>query len=213
MAAQRGRAAAGRGGSSRPPGGARGQRPTAGLASRTDLAALRERLVAVVEPAVTGAGYDLDGLTVSRAGRRHLVRVVVDGDAGVDSGAIAVLARAISTALDEAEDEHGEIVAGGYTLEVSSPGVDRPLTEPRHWRRNAGRLVKVKVADRVLTGRILDVGDDGVTIEVAGTAQPVPWGELGAGRVQVEFNRVDEVADEDLAAFGEDEDDEGVRDA
>lgn len=210
MAAQRGRASAGRG-ETRPSGGARGQRPTPGFAPRTDLAALRGRLTEVVDPAVTANGYELEGLTVSRAGRRHLVRVVVDGDQGVDSGAIATLARAISTALDEAEAAHGDIVAGEYTLEVSSPGVDRPLTEPRHWRRNRGRLVKVKVGERILSGRIVAADDEGVTLEGENGARRVPYPELGPGRVQVEFNRVDEVADEDLAAFGDDE--EGVQDA
>jgi ribosome maturation factor RimP len=209
MAAQRGRASAGRGG--RPPGGARGQRPNPGFAPRTDLAALRGRLAEVVEPAVAANGYEVEGLTVSRAGRRHLVRVVVDGERGVDSGAIATLARAISSALDDAEAADGDIVAGGYTLEVSSPGVDRPLTEPRHWRRNLGRLVKVKVGERILSARILAVDDGGVTLEGEGDPRRVPYDELGAGRVQVEFNRVDEVADEDLAAFADD--DEGVQDA
>ena len=103
------------------------------------------RLRGVIEPVVTAAGYDLEELTVSRAGRRHVVRVIVDGDAGVNLDAVAEVSRAVSRALDEAEEASGDLVAGEYQLEVSSPGVDRPLTEPRHWRRNAGRLVKVGV--------------------------------------------------------------------
>ena len=103
----------------------------------------RAQLRAVVEPVVGAAGYDLEDLTVSRAGRRYVVRVVVDGDGGLDLDAVADVSRAVSAALDAAEETGGEIVAGEYQLEVSSPGVDRPLTLPRHWRRNIGRLVKV----------------------------------------------------------------------
>ena len=82
---------------------------------------------------------------VSRAGRRHVVRVIVDADGGINLDAVADVSRAVSAALDAAEEAGGDILAGEYQLEVSSPGVDRPLTLPRHWRRNVGRLVKVTV--------------------------------------------------------------------
>jgi ribosome maturation factor RimP len=87
---------------------------------------------------------------------------------------------------------------------VTSPGVDRPLTEPRHWRRNTGRLVTVPVgpasAIEAVTGRVTAVDGTGVTLAVEAPGKPgakkrpptprhVPWSELGAGRVQVEFGR------------------------
>jgi ribosome maturation factor RimP len=81
-------------------------------------------------------------------------------------------------------------------LEVSSPGIDRPLSEPRHWRRAIGRLVSTTVADRNVTGRILDVDDRGVALNVDGSRTEAAWSELGRGRVQVEFNRA-EVEDEE----------------
>jgi ribosome maturation factor RimP len=102
-------------------------------------------------------------------------------------------------------------------LEVTSPGVDRPLTEPRHWRRNTGRLVTVAVgpagsADTV-TGRITAVDGDGVTLAVEAKGKPgarkrpptplrAPWAELGSGRVQVEFGRAPDetLADGEMAA-------------
>ncbi|MGW1448381.1 ribosome maturation factor RimP, partial [Micromonospora sp. NPDC002411] len=108
-----------------------------------DLAGRRARLREVIEPVVNDAGYDLEDLSVSRAGRRHVVRVMVDADGGIDLDAVADVSRAVSAALDAAEETGGDIVAGEYQLEVSSPGVDRPLTLPRHWRRNVSRLVKV----------------------------------------------------------------------
>jgi ribosome maturation factor RimP len=163
----------------------------------------RAQLRAVVEPVVGAAGYDLEDLTVSRAGRRSVVRVVVDRDGGLDLDAVADVSRLVSKALDAAEDRGREIVVGEYQLEVSSPGVDRPLTLPRHWRRNIGRLVKVGP----LVGRVVGVDDAGVMLEVAGEKVVIAHEDLGPGRVQVEFNRLDEVADEELADF-----DDGVED-
>ena len=96
-----------------------------------------------VAPLVTAAGLDLEDVVVRPAGRRSLVRVVVDSDGGVSLDAVASISGAISEALDEA----GVMGQTPYTLEVSSPGVDRPLTEPRHWRRARGRLVQVELVE------------------------------------------------------------------
>jgi ribosome maturation factor RimP len=159
------------------------------------------RLAGWIEPVVGAAGYDLEDLVVTPAGRRSVVRVVVDRDEGVTLDDIAEVSRAVSEVLDANDDGMGRTP---YVLEVTSPGVDRPLVEARHGRRNAGRLVTVKVgpagvADEV-TGRITAVHDSGVTLAVEGKSRPgakkrpptprdVPWAELGAGRVQVEFGR------------------------
>jgi ribosome maturation factor RimP len=172
----------------------------------TDLAAQRARLREVVDPVVTAAGYDLDGLVVSRVGRKHLVRITVDGDEGVNLDTVADLSRDISAALDEAEAATGDLVAGEYELEVSSPGIDRPLTLPRHWRRNIGRLVKVTVGERSLVGRVTDAADAAVTLDVDGTVHELAYPDLGPGRVQIEFNRV---AEADLAEIDDDEEEEG----
>lgn len=173
---------------------------------------------------MTGAGYDLEDMALSRAGRRHLVRVVLDRDGGVTLDAVAEVSRSISAALDEAEESGGELFAGEYALEVGSPGVDRPLTLPRHWRRNLGRLVKVQVAappdsetgvpsgvpavDRQVTGRVVAADDVGVVLDVSGSPCQVSYQRLGPGRVQIEFTRLDEVDDADLAEMGADEHDD-----
>ena len=99
-----------------------------------------DELRGLLEPVVTDAGFELDTLDVRSSGRRHTVRMVVDSDAGTDLDDIARLSRAASDALDR--NEH--LVGGSYTLEVTSPGVDRPLTAPRHWRRARLRLVTVR---------------------------------------------------------------------
>ncbi|MEU7957996.1 MULTISPECIES: ribosome maturation factor RimP [Micromonospora] len=191
-------------------------------ASRGDLAARRDRLRAVIEPVVAGAGYDLEDVSVSRAGRRHVVRVIVDADGGINLDAVAVVSRAVSAALDAAEESGGDIVAGEYQLEVSSPGVDRPLTLPRHWRRNAGRLVKVTVragepaVDRQVTGRVTAADDERVVLETESGPVEHRYAELGPGRVQVEFHRLDEIDEADeIDEVGDDtdeDDDDDVED-
>ncbi|MCW2741958.1 MAG: ribosome maturation factor RimP [Blastococcus sp.] len=168
------------------------------------------RLAGWIEPVVAAAGYDLEELVVTPAGRRSIVRVVVDRDQGVTLDDIAEVSRAVSEVLDREDDGMGRTP---YVLEVTSPGVDRPLIDQRHWRRNLGRLVTVAVgpagsADEV-TGRITAVDDAGVTLAVEAKGKPgakkrpptprqVPWAELGSGRVQVEFGRpsVDELPDD-----------------
>ena len=188
---------------------------------RTDPAT--SRLTGWIEPVVGAAGYDLEDLVVTPAGRRSVVRVVVDRDEGVTLDDIAQVSRAVSEVLDRNDDGMGRTP---YVLEVTSPGVDRPLTEPRHWRRNTGRLVTVAVgpagSTETVTGRVTAVDGNGVTLAVEAKGKPgakkrpptsrqVPWVELGSGRVQVEFGRgTDEsLADDDLAADDLADDDGG----
>jgi ribosome maturation factor RimP len=154
----------------------------------------RERLLGLLGPVVSAAGYDLEDISVTAAGRRSLVRVSVDADGGVDLDAVAEVSRVVAEAIDETESAGpgGAAFAGPYVLEVSSPGVDRPLTEERHWRRAVGRLVQVKVGEHPVTGRVLETSGSAVTLDVAGSRREVPWSELGRGTVQVEFNRPSE---------------------
>ena len=191
----------------RRPSGQRPQgRPPRQTSAGEDVAAQRARLRAVVAPVVGAAGYDLEGLSLSRVGRRHLVRITVDGDDGVSLDTVADLSRDISAALDAAEADGRDLIPGEYELEVSSPGVDRPLTQPRHWRRNIGRLVKVAVEGRSLVGRIEAVDDDAVTLDVDGRTRAVPHADLGPGRVQIEFSRLAELPEPDEI---DDEEEEG----
>ena len=188
-----------RGGDNRPPSGRPG----------VDLTGLRARLREIIEPVVEGTGHDLEDLAVSRVGRKHLVRVTVDSDAGASLDSVADLSRMISHALDEAEASAGPFRIDSYDLEVSSPGVDRPLTLPRHWRRNVGRLVKVKAEGRLLTGRIQAVDETAVTLDVDGEHRVVPLDQLGPGRIQVEFSRLEDVTDEEFGDEDDWDDEEG----
>ncbi len=171
---------------------------------KIDLSSTTARLRALIEPLASAAGYDLEDLAVVRMGRRYIVRVTVDRDGGVPLDAVAELARAVSGALDDAEAAGGEVIPGEYQLEVSSPGTDRPLTLPRHWRRNIGRLVKVKIAGHTVIGRITAADDEGVRLDVAGDVRELTYAEVGSGRIEIEFNRLDEIDEDEMIAFDDD---------
>ncbi|MEU6486413.1 ribosome maturation factor RimP [Streptomyces sp. NPDC046887] len=172
-----------------------------------------ERLRGLLEPLVSAKDLDLEEIEVSRAGRRRMLRVVVDSDHGVELDACAELSRAISEKLDET-DAMGE---GEYVLEVTSPGADRPLTEHRHYVRATGRLVKFQLREGgELTARILGVDDEGVDAEVPGvkgrkpTARRLAFADVAKARVEIEFNRKDEKAEDvpEGRPAGDDETDE-----
>ncbi|MFB4282068.1 MULTISPECIES: ribosome maturation factor RimP [unclassified Nonomuraea] len=154
----------------------------------------RDHLMKLLEPVVSAEGLDLEDITVTQAGKRRLLRVIVDRDGGVSLDDVADVSQAVSAALDD-DDSMGQ---GAYTLEVSSPGVDRPLTEPRHWRRAAKRLVKAELRDgTVVEGRIMAADEGGVELDVAGAAHRLDYEDLTRGRVQVEFRRFDDDVDGD----------------
>lgn len=152
---------------------------------------LPDRLAEVLAPAVAPLGLELEAVELANAGRRRLLRVIVDADAdagtsGLTLDLLADATRAVSQALDDA-DAMGE---QPYTLEVTSPGVDRPLTLPRHWRRNVGRKVAVTTTDQTRrTGRIRAVGETSVTLDVGGTEVEMRYDDIAKALVQVEFNR------------------------
>ena len=115
-----------------------------------------------------------------------MLRVAVDKDGGVTLDDIADATRAVSDELDDG-DLMGE---QAYTLEVTSRGVDRPLTEPRHWRRNRDRLVKVSLLDGTqVTGRVTESDDAGVTLDVSGAPRHLGYDAVAKALVQIEFNR------------------------
>jgi ribosome maturation factor RimP len=164
-------------------------------------AAMAAALSELLRPIIAESGHDLESLNVTPAGKRRVVRVVVDADGGVNLDDIATVSRDVSEALDGADDLLGGLP---YVLEVTSPGVDRPLTEPRHWRRAAGRLVAVTTTQgQELEGRIISADEDKVVLDVAGQETGLAFSDLGPGRVQVEFKRVEAT---DLEDVGEEPD-------
>lgn len=154
--------------------------------ARTD--ATRDRIESELTGPLGEMGLDVEAVEITPAGKRRVLRVAVDKDGGVTLDDVADATREVSAVLD-ASDVMGE---HPYTLEVTSRGVDRPLTMPRHWRRNAGRLVRATLDDgSTVTGRIAGSGDDAVTLDVDGTARELAYAEVAKALVQVEFNRKD----------------------
>lgn len=159
------------------------------MADRTDRERhLAQQLRAMVEPAVEAVGCDLEDLTSRVAGRRRLITVLVDRDGGVDLDTVAEVSRAVSEVLDRPDAD--ALLEGAYVLEVSSPGVDRPLTHPRHWRRNLNRRVAVAlVSGGELVGRITDSDETGAAVEVEGAVTRLAFADVRRAVVQVEFGR------------------------
>lgn len=167
------------------------------------------RLRALLEPAVLASRLYLEDVAIHVAGSHRVVHVVVDlpqeETGGVSLDVIAEISRALSDILDNdpAADSRP------YDLEVSSPGVGRPLTEPRHWHRARGRMVKVNVIQgENLTGRVQSVDDDGVTLvpeqEVKKGMKPkqgepvkIPFDRIRHGKVEIEFSHLNEAVLED----------------
>ena len=142
-------------------------------------------------------GVDLEDVEVVKAGRRHVVRVVVDRDGGVDLDLVASVSQRVSELLDA--PPLSDQLPGPFVLEVTSPGVNRPLTEPRHWRRARGRLVQATMADgRIVAGRVIDVPTDTLAIVSTDSGDvTVTIADVEQALVQVEFNRADAPVDAD----------------
>ncbi|MDV6012134.1 ribosome maturation factor RimP [Haloechinothrix sp. LS1_15] len=148
-----------------------------------DLAA---RLEPVVADAVSEAGFELDALDVQQSGARKVVKVVVDSDDGIELDEVAEVSRAVSARLDD----HDHVLAGSYTLEVTSPGLDRPLTAQRHWRRARYRLVRVTTTDgESFTGRIGHAGSHAARVLVGSAIRDVRYEQVANATIEVEFKQ------------------------
>jgi ribosome maturation factor RimP len=149
----------------------------------------RSRIAEVLTEPLAATGLDVEAIDLTPAGKRRLLRVAVDKDGGVTLDDIAEATKEVSRVLD---GPAGSDVLGEqpYTLEVTSPGIDRPLTHPRHWRRNQGRLVKVTLADgRTVTGRITDSDDTRAVLDVDGNRDEIAFVDVKKAKIEIEFNR------------------------
>ncbi|MFI9240894.1 ribosome maturation factor RimP [Streptomyces cinnamoneus] len=151
-----------------------------------------ERLRELLAPLVSARELELEEVEVTPAGKRRVLRIVVDSDAGVQLDTCAELSRDVSDMLDETDAMGG----APYVLEVTSPGADRPLTQHRHYVRATGRLIKAQLTDGgELVARIMAVDEDGLDLEVPGvkgrkpTARRLAFAEIAKARVEIEFNR------------------------
>ncbi len=145
------------------------------------------RIEQTVRTPLADLGLDLEAVELTAAGKRRVLRVAVDADGGPTLDDIADAARTISAVLD-AGDVMGELP---YTLEVTSRGVDRPLTELRHWRRNVDRLIKLTLTDgESVVGRLKVVREGDVELTIpGGSGRLIAFEDISRALVQIEFNR------------------------
>ena len=155
--------------------------------------ALKDQISELVTPAVSDLGFYLEDVHIATPGSHRIVTCIVDGDASLNLDQVTSVSRVISELLDEAAFM-GETP---FTLEVTSPGVDRPLTQPRHFAKNVDRLLKViKLDGSEIIGRILSNTDHDVTLTVSVkkevSEQTVPLADIKRAVVEIEFNRKDD---------------------
>ena len=144
----------------------------------------REQIMQILEPIASNMGLDLEDVEIKSAGKHSIVQVSIDKDGGINLDEVAQISNQISEALD------AKVVLGEkpYTLEVGSPGIDRALTLPRHWRRNNGRLVKINFGSNSEIGRIIESDDEKVSLEVKGKTRSINFDKIDKAFIQVEFN-------------------------
>lgn len=152
--------------------------------------ALKDQISEHITPALHEAGYFLEDVNLVSPGQHRIVTVIVDGESALNLDQVTVASKLVSELLDEATFM-GETP---FTLEVTSPGIDRPLTLPRHFAKNLDRLLKLTQLDgTVITGRILSNSETSVTLAVSEKKESreitVQLADIKRAQVEIEFNR------------------------
>ena len=152
--------------------------------------ALKDQISEHITPVLHKAGYFLEDVNLVSPGQHRIVTVIVDGESALNLDQVTVASKLVSELLDEATFM-GETP---FTLEVTSPGIDRPLTLPRHFAKNVDRLLKVTKTDGVVvTGRILANTDNDLTLSVTEKKDVkevvISLGDIKRAQVEIEFNR------------------------
>jgi ribosome maturation factor RimP len=143
----------------------------------------KEDISAAVTPALSALGFYLEDVTITSAGRRSMLTIIVDGDTHLSLDQVTSATKAISEIVESLQS----LGDTPFTLEVTSPGLDRPLTKPRHWRKNIDRLVKVVLLDgKEIKGRIKAASEDSATV---GQSE-INFTEIKRASLEVEFKQV-----------------------
>ncbi|HUW77233.1 MAG TPA: ribosome maturation factor RimP [Candidatus Nanopelagicaceae bacterium] len=149
-------------------------------------------IASALAPLLATEKIDLESLEITPAGKRRVIRVLIDSDGGISLDQVAAVSKEVSAELDRL-DESGQLGQNPYVLEVSSPGVDRPLTLARHWRRNISRLVKCSMTDgTTLHGRIVAADEFQSVVMVDGIEKSILYPNVKKAHIEIEFNRTDE---------------------
>jgi ribosome maturation factor RimP len=143
----------------------------------------KEQVAAVITPAIQALGFYVEDISITSAGRRSMLTVIVDGDTHLSLDQVTVATKAISEIVENLPT----LGNNPFTLEVTSPGLDRPLTKPRHWRKNKDRLIKIVLNDgKEITGRIKDSTEADVTVD----EQNVKFADIKRATLEIEFKQV-----------------------
>ena len=143
----------------------------------------KEEISAAITPALSDLGFYLEDITITSAGRRSMITVIVDGDNHLSLEQVTVATKAIGEIVENIQS----LGESAFTLEVTSPGLDRPLTKPRHWRKNIDRLVKIVLIDgKEIKGRVKDVSEISTTVD----DQVVKFSEIKRATLEIEFKQV-----------------------
>jgi ribosome maturation factor RimP len=143
----------------------------------------KEEISAVITPALSNLGLYLEDITITSAGRRSMLTVIVDGDAHLSLDQVTVATKAISELVENVQS----LGQTPFTLEVTSPGLDRPLTKPRHWRKNIDRLVKIVLLDgKEISGRINGASEISASVD----EHVINFVDIKRAKLEVEFKRV-----------------------
>jgi ribosome maturation factor RimP len=143
----------------------------------------KEQVAAVITPAIQALGFYVEDISITSAGRRSMLTVIVDGDTHLSLDQVTVATKAISEIVENLPT----LGNNPFTLEVTSPGLDRPLTKPRHWRKNKDRLIKIVLNNgKEINGRIKDSTDDEVIVD----EQKVAFVDIKRATLEIEFKQV-----------------------
>ena len=142
----------------------------------------KEQVLAVITPAIESLGFYIEDITITSAGKRSMLTVIVDGDTHLSLDQVTVATKAISELVENLPT----LGNNPFTLEVTSPGLDRPLTKPRHWRKNQDRLIKIVLTDgKEIKGRIKDSNEASVTVN----EQIINFSDIKRATLEVEFKK------------------------
>lgn len=148
---------------------------------------IAENLTQVLSPVIQSAQFILEEVTVTPVGKRRLISVVIDRE---ETNPSLDEVTAVSKVISEILDNYSQLGEMPFTLEVTTPGVDRPLTLPRHWRKNIGRLVKISLTQgEKLVGRISAFAGSNVTLEINKEEKVLALSEIARAQIEIEFNR------------------------
>ena len=143
----------------------------------------KEEISAAITPALSDLGFYLEDITITSAGRRSMITVIVDGDTHLSLDQVTVATKAISEIVENIQS----LGQAPFTLEVTSPGLDRPLTKPRHWRKNIDRLVSIVLLDgKEIKGRVKDATEISATVD----EQVVKFSDIKRATLEIEFKQV-----------------------